>query len=102
MCEGAVARSTIRYGSYTIMFKALKDAKRRVVQTVYEKTTNAVEKTIDERTDRNFSNFCEMIDDMNECGAGYHTHTPLRNVALSIRVSLIYLYFIRYIEQWRL
>lgn len=53
------------------MFKALKDAKRRVVQTVYEKTTNAAEKTVDERTDKNFSNFCEMIDDMNECGAGW-------------------------------
>ena len=68
------------------MFKALKDAKRRVVQTVYEKTTNAVEKTIDERTDRNFSNFCEMIDDMNECGAGYHTLTPtllFPNICLS-------------------
>ena len=52
------------------MFKALKDAKRRVVQTVYEKTTNAAEKTVDERSDKNFSNFCEMIEDMNECGAG--------------------------------
>ena len=52
------------------MFKALKDAKRRVVQTVYEKTTSGAEKTVDERSDKNFSNFCEMIEDMNECGAG--------------------------------
>lgn len=51
------------------MFKLIKDTRRRLVQGVLEKT-GASEKTVDENTDTNYTKFVEMIDDMNECGAG--------------------------------
>jgi hypothetical protein len=53
------------------MFKTLKDAKRRVVESVLVGVGKS-EKTVDEEFDIFESKFRVMMTDMNECGAGVH------------------------------
>ena len=50
------------------MFKSLKDARRRVVETVLEKV-GASEQTEDEVFDTHAARFETMCKDMNECGS---------------------------------
>jgi hypothetical protein len=52
------------------MFKTLKDAKRRVVESVLG--VGKSEKTVDEEFDIFEGKFRVMMTDMNECGAGVH------------------------------
>ena len=49
-------------------FQKLKDTRRRVVETVLQKT-GMTEETTDPALDELFRKFVEMVDDMNECGA---------------------------------
>ena len=50
------------------MFQKLKDTRRRVVETVLQKT-GMTEETTDPALDELFRKFVDMVDDMNECGA---------------------------------
>jgi hypothetical protein len=50
------------------MFQKLKDTRRRVVETVLQKT-GMTEETTDPALDDLFRKFVDMVDDMNECGA---------------------------------
>eukprot|EP01038_Epipyxis_sp_PR26KG_P013936 gene13936-18692_t len=54
------------------MLKTFKDARRRIVETVLEKTGNA-ERTVDEDYEVHVTKFHEMTADMNECGAELHS-----------------------------
>jgi hypothetical protein len=48
------------------MFKAVKDFKRRSVQSMLE-TVGTADNTVDEEFDLSVKNFRKMIQDMNEC-----------------------------------
>lgn len=52
----------------TSMFKSLKDARRRAVETVLE-AAGASEKTVDEEFETSHTKFGDMVEDLNECGA---------------------------------
>jgi hypothetical protein len=54
------------------MFKSLKDARRRSVETVLE-AVGASQSTVDEEFELYYKNFLEMMEDLNECGAAYTT-----------------------------
>lgn len=68
-------------------FQKLKDTRRRVVETVLQKTGMA-EETTDPALDELFRKFVEMVDDMNECGAALSS--TLVNQVLTYRRSLRY------------
>eukprot|EP01040_Poterioochromonas_malhamensis_P006424 gene6424-6920_t len=53
------------------MFKTLKDAKRRVVESVLE-GVGASEKTVDEEFNTYHARYQTMMQDINECGAALH------------------------------
>ena len=66
-------------------FQKLKDTRRRVVETVLQKT-GMTEETTDPALDELFRKFVEMIDDMNECGAALSS--TLVNQVLTYNRSL--------------
>lgn len=49
------------------MFKAIKDARRRGVETLLE-VVGSTERTVDEEFDSHEERFIKMLQDMNECG----------------------------------
>ncbi len=53
---------------YLVYFRILKDAKRRVIESVLEKAGQS-ERTTDDNFETNYKQFKVMIDDINECGA---------------------------------
>lgn len=55
------------------MFKTMKDARRRMTQTVLA-TVGSAEKTEDPNYDAHVAKFDVMIADMNECGAALHSY----------------------------
>jgi len=55
------------------MFKGLKDARRRMTETVLAKV-GASERTTDPNYDAHVAKFDVMIADMNECGAALHSY----------------------------
>ena len=53
---------------YYLIYRTLKDARRRVVETVLEKA-GVAERTGDEVFDTHVARFDSLVKDMNECGA---------------------------------
>lgn len=54
------------------MFKAVKDFKRRSVQTILKTTGSTTEGIVDEDYDTHVKNFHHMIEEMHECGDALH------------------------------
>lgn len=73
------------------MLKSLKNARRRSVETVLE-AVGASQHTVDEEFDIYHKNFSEMMEDLNECGAAYHTVLVQQKTYFHESVELVLLF----------
>ncbi len=73
----------------TSIFKSLKDARRRAVETVLA-TVGVSEETVDEEFNVHHKKFMDMVGDLNECGATLDA--ALDKQQQSFEVSLMYVY----------